>query len=137
MTVDWEGMWAPLLAQAAESAVPRQTGVRRSMARSAAAIVLARASLDAYLNEFIEWRDLPRGLKRIRHLDDKLLKIHAELGVQPLPVAEATPWKELKCVVDLRNAVVHHEASPRRAEHAPANLVQRLRELRLPVQLRQ
>ena len=121
-------MWGPLLMQAAELAnIDTSSGVRAT-ARFASSIVLARASFEAFVSEFIERRLLAKRIKGIHDLRERILAVHAALGVDA-PDESSTPWVELGCVVQLRNAVVHYEAAPRSPADSPARLYGRFQSL--------
>ena len=121
----WESMWDALLFEAAHlCGEQRSTSSSASSSRYVASIILARASFDAYLSEFIEWRDLPNRLKHAR-FRDALDGIYKEFSLPPPSFAEGL-WSEFSLLNDIRNELVHHKAGRFKPGQSPKSLIERL-----------
>jgi hypothetical protein len=120
----WESLWLPLLDEAAAHA-GRGLRTKHPLGHYASAVILARTSWDAYLHEFIEWRDLNRDLKRL-HFKEALPAIFKAIGRAPPRFEVESPWVELLLVNHLRNAIVHHDATPRDSGESPSRVYERL-----------
>jgi len=75
----WESMWPRLLGEAAQLAKLARERRSDEIGTSAASIILARASWDAFANEFVEWRRLARDIKKLNFYE-KNKKIAQSLG---------------------------------------------------------
>ena len=106
-TRSWVGLWSPLLCEAQALAQHSRTG--DLIARSAAAIILARTAWDCFINEFIELRRLPRELK-LKDFNEKIAAVLAALDQAPPTYHAKSVWADLDHVNALRNAIVHHRA---------------------------
>jgi len=124
MAKTWESMWDGLLSEAARLCAqghPRSSDIP---SRYAASIVLARASFDAYLSEFVEWRGLPQRIKHAR-FRDALIWIYKELSLPPPSFVDGL-WDELALLNDIRNELVHHKAGRFLPGQSPGGLIKRL-----------
>lgn len=130
--IGWESLWQGLLWEAARRASPpsQQDELEASViARSAAAIILARGAWEGYLNEFIEWRDLPSELKN-QSCYEALVGVHRQLG-RNLEIKRGDIWDQLLLLNTLRNKIVHHKAGRTQPGQGPWELVERLTQLGL------
>jgi hypothetical protein len=128
----WESLWQGLLWEAARRASPStsydeiETSV---LARSAAAIILARGAWEGYLNELIQWRELPPDLKN-KSCYEGLLEVHRELG-QTFEVHQGDTWDQLLLLNNLRNKIIHHKAGRTQPGSGPWELAEKLSKLDL------
>jgi hypothetical protein len=100
------------------------------MGRYAASIVLARAAWETFTYEFIEWRGLSKELKGKSH--SVVLKGVFESLETPAPsFRRGTVWYALELVVQLRNLIAHHNATPVAIGELPAGVRDRVSEYRL------
>jgi hypothetical protein len=128
----WESLWQGLLWEAARRAsVPASyDDIEASvLARSAAAIILARGAWEGYLNELIEWRELPSELKN-QSCYDGLVSVHRELGLS-FEVDQGGTWDRLLLLNNLRNKIVHHKAGRIQPGTGPWELAEKLSNLGL------
>ncbi len=121
----WESIWAPLLMEAARQAGAR-TNRASGFAQFVTAIVLAKASWEAFQNEFVESRNLPPEIKA-KSLTNAIPLICHALGVEVINFQCRTVWESLLCVSRLRNAIIHHAANPHKQGEAPSGLMEDLK----------
>jgi hypothetical protein len=117
----WESIWALLLMEAAQRACTQENGAQK-FAQLVSAIVLAKASWEAFQNEFVESRSLPQDIKA-KSLTNAIQLICNALGTKEFNFQRGTVWEALLCVSRLRNAIVHHAAKPHKAGEAPSGLI--------------
>ncbi len=120
----WQSIWAPLLTEAVERACTKERGSQR-FAHLATSIILAKASWEAFQNEFIESRYLPPVIKT-KTFTNALVAICNALEIKEINFQTGTIWEALLCVSKLRNAIVHHSAQPLKPGEAPSGLIRLL-----------
>jgi hypothetical protein len=112
----WESIWPLLLTAACELA---SAGHELDEAgRAAASIILAHTSLDAFLSEFVEWRNLPRELKE-KPFDEAITTVYSLLGAPRPQFSVSGEWRPIKNLNTLRNKLVHHTAESFKVGESP------------------
>lgn len=114
----WESIWAPLLEEASALAIRSSQERRPPLGSAAAAIIVARAAWEAFVAEFVEWRKLDSEIKRL-DLQSSLRRLHETLGHTVQFSSAAAAWRPLALVNQLRNALVHYDATARATDEPP------------------
>jgi hypothetical protein len=121
----WFSIWEHLLVAAATAAA-RAARNADPLPDTAGAVVLSRACWEAFTNEFLEWRALPSNWKKCS-FQPKLSKIYAHLTPGTVPSFDpGTPYGDLQLLNELRNHLIHHQATRVQRGTAPSNIMERL-----------
>jgi hypothetical protein len=122
----WESIWLALYQQA--HTLSLSGGRANALGCAAATIVLAKVSWESYFHEFLERRRLTGDIKRL-HFPSDLRTALERLGAPPPRFSKGEPWEQLALLNSLRNAIVHHDATPRVLGAARGDWYKRLIEL--------
>ena len=100
-----------LLGEASDLADKASMREDATLGAAAASIIVSRSAWDAFVSEFVEWRDLDRGIKRLE-FDETLNRVAKELRVSNQLSSGADAWGPLRLLNQVRNAIVHYKSQP-------------------------
>lgn len=106
----WESLWPVLLREAVQQAKSAGTDKHPPLGKSAVSIIVARSTWDAYIAEFVEWRQLSPKIKYLG-LYKSLEQLHRALDLSELGPPNDSFWDDLILLNKLRNEIVHHKAA--------------------------
>ena len=127
--VYWKSLWHSLLYEAAKDASTLAESRSFSMARVATAVIVARAALEAYINEFRVLRDIT--LPRVE-FKESIRLIFLTLDCAPPDLLAKGPWQSVELLNRLRNALVHNLSQPMHSGKSPRNIIEALAKEGLP-----
>jgi hypothetical protein len=125
-TNSWENIWLPLLAAAVDNSNHGCQTKHDEIPSRAASIILARTAIEAYISEYIVWRSLDVGNQRLP-LHKKVDRIRTLMECDNVPIYEQISGGDLVLLNDLRNALIHHDASTYGSALSPKDVLNRLK----------